>query len=75
MKLKNYNPDERIERITATEDVMNNTLYAQMARDRFKIYREFLDAGFDPEQAFVLTRDIHISYVNRMMDAIEVRER
>lgn len=72
MKLKNYNPDERIERTTAAE---NDTLYAQMAKDRFKIYREFLDAGFDQEQAFVLTRDIHISYINRMMDAIEVRER
>lgn len=72
MKLKNYNPDERIERTTAAE---NDTLYSQMAKDRFKIYREFLDAGFDQEQAFVLTRDIHISYVNRMMDAIEIRER
>lgn len=73
MKLKNYNPDERIERTTVAAE--KDTLYTTMAKDRFKIYREFLDAGFDQEQAFVLTRDIHISYVNRMMDAIEIAER
>lgn len=49
-------------------------LYKDIAEDRFAIYQSFLEAGFDQDQAFQMTRDMNNAYVQAMMEAASYEE-